>query len=591
MAFFRWTGNALNDGVRGTLMGSGRTLHHTALLAALIVTALLFRSAPARENRKYIHKTTVDTLIQQAFYTLNAVSGDMPGADFRREQALADAKKVAAKLRAMAKGDPNEKYVIWKTGELESQIFLEERDIVLKKLEKSQKERNAIIDVYNKEVGKARPDFIVLQKTVEDMRPWDAAKTEEMLSSMDQRRYNISREVIYKLEKAMIMGDMDKTQREFDYCKKNRSLLVIPADKYDRFEERIRSLGDAIKLKPAVDEQFALSEDYLFNTMLGDAGKCLREIEGMLARIERDLPPRDREDFTARAKRLSSAINRKEDSLIAITYAILAEKGENAALDHVERVLKPCGVSGPKIGRTHTSIMNVATARGRPEDTTMNREIKELSRESDQSGIDFTLVRSAAKKKAQDRADSVRLAEESRLHLLQIEQARADSVRQAAERRAAQAFAENQEKANGVSVQIYTLLEENRIKEACSRFISEKKILEQFLYKDAFFLLESTITQAIEGGAQGKRHAPQPAVAAERAPLPPGPDEDLRRNQEKAQQVSAQIYGLLEANKIEEAYLHFAKVRKPLEKYLCPEAFAMLEVTVLQSYDSSRKRR
>ena len=561
---------------KGMLMGSGDWFRH-AMLLAVIVSGFLCGNAAARENKKYLPKTTVDTLIQQAFYNLNAVTDNMPGSDSRRQQALADAKRVSAKLRTMARGDPNERYVLWKTGELECQIYLEERDIVLRKLEKSQKERNAIINVYNAEVGKNRPDFIVLKKTIDGMKAWDPSKAGEMQSSMDQRRMNISRQVIYRLEKAMLMGDLDKTQREFDYCKKNRALLTIPADKYDRFDARIKSLGDAIKLKPAIDEQFALIDDYLPHNMLKDAGKCLQEIQGMLYRIDRDLPPRNREEYTAKTKKITSIIDHKEDSLIAITYSILATKGENAALDHLERVLKPCGVSGPKIGQAHTAIMNVATVKSNSQDTTFNREIKALSQNNDQAGVDFDLVRSAAKKKAQQHADSVRLAEEENLRILDTER----------------------ERASGVSVQIYTLLEENRIKEACSKFITEKKSLEQFLYKDAFFLLQSTITQALEANPREKRLQSESGLVAliEKTPPPatpkssqnPSPDADLRQNQEKATQVSTQIYGMLEANQIEAAYKRFTTVRKALEKYLCREAFTMLETTVMQSYDSYLK--
>ena len=151
-------------------MGNDGTLRPAALLVTVILFGMIFNGASAGENRKYMQRMTVDTLIQQAFVNLNAAGGDMPGSDLRRRQAIEDAKKVTVKLRSMARGDPNEKYVLWKTGELESQILLEERDIILKKLEKNQKERNAVIDVYNKEVGKKRPDFIILKKAIDEAR-------------------------------------------------------------------------------------------------------------------------------------------------------------------------------------------------------------------------------------------------------------------------------------------------------------------------------------------------------------------------------------------------------------------------------------
>ena len=465
-------------------------IYYGAALLSVTVFCLFPAEGRAADNKKYLHKTTIDTLIQQAFVNLNAASEGMPGADFQRRQALVDARRVSAKLRTMARGDPNERYVLWKTGELESQILLEERDIVLKKLEIAQKEKNAIVDVFNAEVGKKRPDFVILKKTIDDMKAWDGSKAWEMESSTEQRSVNISREVVYTLEKAMIIGDLEKTQREFDYCKKNRALLKIPVDKFDRFDSRIQSLAEAIKLKPAVDEQFSFADGFLPRTMLKEAGKCLREIQGMLARMDRDLPPKNREEYYAKAKKIARMINQKEDSLIAITYSILAAKGENEALEQLERVVKPCGVSETKIGQVQTSIMNVATIKSKAGDTTLSREMKALSQNGEQqAGVDFDLVRSVAKKKAQERADSARAAEQDRAQQQQTS------------------------------------------------------------------------------------------------------DEDLRRNQEKANQVIVQIYDMLEKNQIEAAYKRFTRVRTPLAKYLCAEAFTMLETTVVQSYDSYVKRR
>ncbi len=574
-------------------------LGRSAAFFAAIVSC--FASGEAAENRKYVHKTMVDTMIQQAFVNLNAAADNMPGSDGRRTQALADARRVSARLRTMAQGDPNEKYVLWKTGELESQILLEERDLFLRKMEKVQKEKNAIIDIFNAELGKKRPDFIVLKKAGDDMKIWDPSKAREIEWSLEQRSVNISREVVYTLEKALLTGDLDKTQREFDYCTKNRALLKIPSDKFNRFEARIRSLGDAIKLKPSIDEQIALAEDVLPRIRLREARKNLQEIQSLLYRIESDLPPRERDEYAAKVRKISSGITRKEDSLVAISYSILSSKGENAALEQVESVLRPCGVSEPKIGQVHTSIMNVATLRGSAGDTTLSREMKALS-QSEESGIDFSLVRSRAKKKAQDRADSARSAEEVRARVLLSEQTKADSLRQAVELKAQLAMRENQEKASTVSVQIYTLLEENKIEDAYQKFLSGQKALEQFLYKDAFALLQSTVTQARETLAREKSAQkemtaailekappPAPAVAGNVQTIPAG--DDLRRNQDKARQVIMQIYGMLEANQIEAAYKRFTEVRRPLEKYLSPEVFSMLETTVRQSYDSFQKGR
>ena len=70
--------------------------------------------------------------------------------------------------------------------------------------------------------------------------------------------------------------------------------------------------------------------------------------------------------------------------------------------------------------------------------------------------------------------------------------------------------------------------------------------------------------------------------------VPPAPqtassDENLRKNQERAQSEIIQIYEMLEKNNIKEAIDRFQKNRTPLQKYLDKEVFEMLEMTVTQA--------
>jgi len=162
----------------------------------------------ASNKKEYLSQTTIDTLIQQAFVNINASMGtDVPDADARHRQSVIDAKETVAKLKAMAKGDPNEKYVLWKVNELEYQVFLEERDMVLKNTQKGKKEENLLIAEFNKELGKKRPDFIALSMICRDMNALNRLKENEMKRSMDQRSEAITRDVVVTIEKALLAGD------------------------------------------------------------------------------------------------------------------------------------------------------------------------------------------------------------------------------------------------------------------------------------------------------------------------------------------------------------------------------------------------
>jgi hypothetical protein len=76
-----------------------------------------------------------------------------------QEEAVASAKRIAVKLRKLAEYDQNRKYILFKTGELENQIYLEEEGLLLEKEQYRQKSANDLIPLFNAELGKQRPDF------------------------------------------------------------------------------------------------------------------------------------------------------------------------------------------------------------------------------------------------------------------------------------------------------------------------------------------------------------------------------------------------------------------------------------------------
>jgi hypothetical protein len=574
------------------------TFQRVALFPMVLLALNAMHECQASEHKKYTPKTFIDTLVQQAFINLNATTDNMPGSELRRRQAVIEAKNTVAKLRVAAKGDPNEKYILWKTGELESQILLEERDFILKQLEMRQKEKNAIIEIFNAELGKKRPEFAVLKKAIDNMKSIDPVKTEEMQRSFDQRSFNISRETVSILENALLEGNTEKMQRELNYCEKNRAYLAIVQSAFNRLETRILAQGEAIKQKPVIDEQLARVEYLLPQNMFGEVWTSIADIEDRFYRIESDLPPKTREAYSLSIKKCIEATNHREDSLAAIPYSICAKNGENAALDYIEHVLKPMKISETKLGQATLSILRIAASRKKADDTVLGAEMRAISQQQT-TGVDFSMVRSAAKKKAQDRADSVRAIEEEKSRRLNREEARADSTRQVQQLQEQRALRAKQEKADDTAAQIYAILESNKIDEAYKKFISLQKPLEQYMKKDAFLLLKSTVLQTYLTVSQ--EHIGSPGITSEDLGEKSSSDknngageqtaESLQSNQEKAQQVVAQIYSLLETNDVDAAYKRFCEVRTPLEKYLYPEAYRMVETMVLHAYCSEDRQK
>jgi len=163
----------------------------------------------------------------------------------------------------------------------------------------------------------------------------------------------------------------------------------------------------------------------------------------------------------------------------------------------------------------------------------------------------------------------------------QIEKARQDSILHEKQL----ALQRDENRAFQISVEIYDLLDKNKTRAAKSRFNKEKAFLSKFLTKDAYEILEITIENPEQFGTESnvayivekKEEMPPPA------PQTASSDENLRKNQERAQSEIIQIYEMLEKNNIKEAMDRFQKNRTPLQKYLDKEVFEMLEMTVTQA--------
>ncbi len=87
--------------------------------------------------------------------------------------------------------------------------------------------------------------------------------------------------------------------------------------------------------------------------------------------------------------------------------------------------------------------------------------------------------------------------------------------------------------------------------------------------------------------AASARRAKAPSSAAGYAAEQDKPD----RYEAKAQQYVVEIYGLLEQNRIEDAYRGFQRTRDEISKHASPEVYSTLEMTVMEAYIEAKKQK
>lgn len=504
-------------------------------------------SCHAADKRPYLSKDYVDTVVQQAFYSLSAAM-NIPGAEFKQKMAIEEARRVAQKLKAMAAGDPNEKYVLFRVGELEQQLVLEDQDIMLKKVREVQKLKNALIDTFNMELGKKRPEFSNLARLTARIDALaDPKKADEMRRSQAQRKTNISRELMYRFEKVFMSGDIDTARKEFDYCSRNRASLSIPDASFEKISQKIQMQADAVKKKPVVEVTLRRGSESLQKNLFKDAWSSINSARSMLEQIQGYVALSGWNTLDGQCRALLAATMRKEDSLVNVTVSIYNTKGSDPALAYIEKTLKKFGVSQNRVAAASTYVLSHGAELPK-RDSVINREVDALSGSQASTEVTLDGIRERAKQKAKAKADSIRAADEAKTNMLVLE--------------------------------LYSLLERGKAEEAFNKFNANLVALETYVYPDALHTLSSSVTQAYQTWRDEKNDLEQMIATV----APSTTADDLKANQEKASSHITEIYTMLEQGKAKEAFSLFKRIRNKLKQHTCKEAFDVVETMVNQAY-------
>ncbi|MBN1575252.1 MAG: hypothetical protein JW913_01775 [Chitinispirillaceae bacterium] len=556
------------------------------LLLWWVVLPQICFSGPS-SPRKYISQELIDTSVQRGFLLLNE-SADMAGVGFRHQRSIAEAKKIVKSLKEKARGDPNEKYILWKVGELEAQIYLEESDLIIQQMRQRQLTINELVDNYNKEVGKWRPDFATLYRIHKNMDQVDARKANELADSYNQRKRALSREAVYFLEKALMAGNADSARKELGYCLRNRLYLNVSKSAYKRLEDRVEGLIEAMDAKPLIEAAAVSANRLLDKRKITEARRTLDTAENRLSTVKSHLPQREAIAVSSLLKRAGGRLKTLEDSLVNVNISLLRSKGVEAADKYLQTVLRPCGVSHDKAASVDRMIISVRT----PEESGRSSEIDELvddEEEEENPVLDNIML--AAKKKAQEKRDSLQAIENSRLWQERRERSRQDSIARLTRAAQEAALRVKQQRADSIAMAVYTLIEKNDPAAARKLQEKERSFLERFLRPDELAMLKTTIEHFASAAPEKKSkvtYLTQVENKTKQSAQPAQPDAnavDLQANMNRAQEEILGIYTMLERNDIDKAYRRFQTNRTPLQKYLSSEAFSMLELSVKQAYE------
>lgn len=490
----------------------------------------------AAAGRAYLSQAFVDSAVNQAFFELS--EGASAGEGSRQQlDGINRAKAVAAHMLEIGKGDPNEKYVRWRVGELRKQIFLEDQALRELRAKERQIVVNHLVASYNAEVGKPRPDFAQLAADLKQLETVDPLKANEMEASMADRRRNIGREVLAKIERSLDAGDADVARRELDYCDVNQKYLSIPLTKYGQLTAKARVKMNTQQERTAVAEYLKRGERLLASDSLGGAADAAAEARSRCASIRQDLSPQEYDRTAARWQRVLAEVDKREDRLVAQNLDLLNTRGIDAALAFLNTDLARYRISREKIATVNNAVIAALLAQRRlaEKDSAANREVAALVNSEGTPGLNVESLTAAAKKRAQVRADSIRTAESKKLtwrerRALKRKQREEEEARAKTPPRPHRTFtlasaSEPEPESPAVTspppvvtpatepirdpqlelqakdrlINIYLLLEQNKTGQARGEFLSNQAFLQANLIPEAFDALRGAVDQSSSG--------------------------------------------------------------------------------------------
>jgi hypothetical protein len=150
-----------------------------------------------------------------------------------------------------------------------------------------------------------------------------------------------------------------------------------------------------------------------------------------------------------------------------------------------------------KVGKVEFAILEKAMSYRKVQDTAVVKQLASISvpATNDSSTLFSDLV-GAAKKKAQEKADSAKAAQAGNVRLTSTEELRLANMRVSQElkqKRDEEVLKENKMKANKLIIDIYVLLDLKQTQKAYDLYTDHQAFLARHVYTASFVALDSTV--------------------------------------------------------------------------------------------------
>jgi len=550
-------------------------------IAAIILGAAVTESAA---EPVYVSQDHIDTLVHRAFY-LFTESQDIAPTKFKQKQAIEGAKGIVAQLRRIASQSPNEKYILWKISEIEAQIFLEEQDLHREDSYNKLVELNSVIDRFNAELPKKRPNFRLLKSLSSQAQRLHPGKANELEQALSQRDYNVSKQLLHQLDTELTQRNIAQAEKILRYLYQHRGTMQIT---FAQFQKRLNTflfLKNSSKAKEELRALFVDATRALQNQQIGKTRDLYRLFAAKVDALGNHMPT---VVYEQQRDQLQQKITHSEDSLASVARSLLDRAGPATARAYVQNHLQPMGVSPRIISEldyelvahaSHSSpykqaeeiVVNMPSEKSHPLPVDIS-ELQRLQRRSEQNRM---------QQQQQVLASSYTPAARSRSHTY-------SGASTAAE---AELLSEGSSSAPAASPAATTHATAHAsiiggmplgglFERRSERKNPQQEQTARSRHASAELTAELRPNQQKNNQDLALDNKPQ-STANQQAAASSTPEQrfHLKMNQ-RAQQYLEYIYSMLEAGNTQMAYQQFSAMQEMFKRYLNPQAYSVLEHSV-----------
>ena len=309
----------------------------------------------------------------------------------------------------------------------------------------AEKSADQLLEEFNAEARKERPDFAKLDEIRKAMARKDRTMAGELGKAIEDRGKTVGRRLVPTIEAALNADRMDAARRDLTYANANRNYLELSFDKLVVLERRSQAVSEAESKTAQVRESLEAIKTSLTENKIGEAYRIHRVADQRLEGIKGNLEGRVYTDLRDGLDRAEKAIKEEEKELLAEAMRVLRQEGPEAAISFRKSTLIEAGVPREHLNKLDEAIVDEERAKQARADSIKAAEAERryqeaIARQEREKARRDSI---AAWEEKQERLAKLQRKREKRLQRKR-EKARRDSIRAAERERERQAKLEEE---------------------------------------------------------------------------------------------------------------------------------------------------